>query len=156
MGDVISFAGEEFHVAERIGLMPLMRFAHLASAGVDSEDMEALAAMYDLLEQCVANGEWQRFQRAATRTRADGEALMKVVQDAIAVLSERPTGRPSDSSDGPTTTRPKSAIGQVSSESRDDYLAVVKEWEDKGRPDTALMVLMAGEAREREAARSAS
>jgi hypothetical protein len=131
----ISFAGEEFAVAERIGLMPLMRFAHIAESGVDSEDMAGLAAMYDLLEQCVAEEDWSRFQRAATKSRADGEALMAVVKDAIEAISARPTSRPSDSSAGPTTTRPSSA-GDSSSR-------VIARLEENGRPDLALVVAQA-------------
>lgn len=135
----IEFAGEKFAVADRVGLMPLMRFAHLASAGVDSEDMEALAAMYDLLEQCLADEDWGRFQRAATKSRADGEALMGVVQKAIEVIGERPTGPASDSSGGPTVIEPKSVSVPVSSEP----LRLIRELEGQGRADKAEFVKLA-------------
>jgi hypothetical protein len=143
VSDRLTFAGEEFGVADRIGLMPLMRFAHLADGGVDSEDMSALAAMYDLLEQCIDPVDWQRFQRAATKVRADGEALMGIVKQAIEVIGERPTGRPSDSSDGPTVTEPKSVTEPGSS----GKSAVVVQLESKGRADMAQIVAMAERAR---------
>lgn len=130
-------------MAERVGLMPLMRFAHLASSGVDSEDMEALAAMYDLLEQCIADDDWPRFQRAATKSRADGEMLMAVVQKAIEAIGERPTGQPSDSSDGLTTIEPRSESAVASSEP----LRVIRDLESQGRPDKAEFVAMAERAR---------
>ena len=137
MSDV-DFAGDKFRMAERIGLMPLMRFAKIAKAGVDSTDLDGLAALYDLLEQCIAEDEWQRFQNAADKARADGDQLMQVVKDVFEALSGRPTSRPSDSSGGPTTTPPNS---------EDDLsLRVVKRLEDEGRPDQAYMVLMAQRA----------
>ncbi len=134
-GHCITFAGELFQVAEKVGLMPLMRFAHIADSGVDAEDMAGLAAMYDLLEQCIAEDEWQRFQRVATKARADGEQLMGVVKDAIEAITARPTGRPSDSSAGPTPTPPRSEA---------DYSSrVIARLEESGRPDLALVVAQA-------------
>lgn len=100
----ITFAGESFGLADKFGLMPLMRFAKAARAGADSSEMEGLAALYDLLADLIAPQDWDRFETAATRTRADGDALLAVVQDAIVAVASRPTARPSDSSDGPSST----------------------------------------------------
>lgn len=134
----LKFAGETFRMSESIGLMPLMKFAKVAKAGVDSDDLDGLAALYDLLEQCVAEEDWERFQATATKSRADGEKLMAVVSDVFEALSQRPTGRPSDSSGGPKPMHQNSEA--VSS------LRVVAREEAAGRPDRALMVLMAHEA----------
>ena len=139
MSDV-SFGGESFAAAESIGLMALMRFAHVARSGTDANDMAGLAAMYELLEQCIEPSDWERFQQTAMRTRATGDDLMRVVKDVIQAASARPTGRSSDSSDGPTATAP-------SSESSDAPLRVVRRLESEGRPDLALMVTMAQEAK---------
>lgn len=138
MSGTVEFLGEQFAVAERIGLMPLMRFAKHAKSGVDSESMAGLAAMYDLLEQCIAPSDWQRFEDHADRERADGEQLLGVVTAVIEALSARPSTRPSDSSAGPSTTAPNST---------DDSSSVVQRLEDKGRPDLALMVDRAVKAR---------
>ena len=140
--DTVAFGGEQFVVADAIGLMPLMRFAKVAQAGADSSDLEGLAAMYDLLEQCIHEDDWVRFQKVATRVKADDKALFGVVREVMATVAGRPTRRPSDSSDGPPSTKPNS--GDVSS-SRS--LRVVQRLEDDGRPDLALMVQMAEEAR---------
>ncbi len=131
----VEFAGDRFAVAEKIGLMPLMRFAKVAQSGVDSADMAGLAAMYDLLEQCIAPADWQRFQTAADRSRADGDDLMGVVRDAIEAISARPTSQPSDSSDGPTATPPSSEP--------DCSSRVIARLEQQGRPDLALVVAQA-------------
>lgn len=135
----IEFGGERFTVADKIGLMPLMRFAKAAQGGVDSNDMAGLAAMYDLLEQCIAPADWRRFEVAADKTRASGEELMAVVKDVMEAMTARPTSLPSDSSDGPTIIGPNSGGGSS--------LRVVRRLEEQGRPDLALMVEMAGEAR---------
>jgi hypothetical protein len=79
-----------------------------------------------------------RFEAAADKARASGDELMQVVKDAFELLSARPTGRPSDSSDGPTIIEPNSEDAS--------YLRVVKRLEDEGRPDQAYMVLMANSA----------
>lgn len=135
----IEYAGERFALADRIGLMPLMRFAHLARTGVDSDDMEGLDAMYALLRQCFTDEAWTKFEDAATRQRADGEELMGVVKQAIEAIAARPTGRPSDSSDGPESTSESSA-GDSSS-------PVIDRLERQGRPDLALIVAQAEESR---------
>jgi hypothetical protein len=129
---VIQFCGESFAIAERIGLMPLMKFARVARTGADSADLESLAVMLDLLEQCIAPKDWQRFQDVADRERADGDQLFAVVKDVFEVLSERPTSRPSDSSDGPTSTGPSST---------DEVSSVLELF--KGRPDLGAAVVRA-------------
>lgn len=132
----VSFFGEDYEIAEKIGLMPLMRFAKVARGGVDSGDIEALAVMLDLLEQCVAPHEWQRFQDAADKNRADGDELFAVITKVFEVLSERPTSRPTDSSAGPSSTE-ASSTAEVSS--------VLERMH--GRPDLAIAVVRAHEAR---------
>ena len=137
----VEFAGEQFACADSIALMALMRFAHVASTGTDSNDLAGLAAMYELLEQCIAAEDWERFQQVAMRTKAKGDELMGVVGKVIQALSARPTERPSDSSDGPTSIEPSSE--DVSSSAEPSHLRVMRHWEAKGRPDVAYMVQMA-------------
>lgn len=148
----IEFHGQRYTVAGKVGLMPLMRFAHTARAGTDTKDMDGLAAMYDLLRQCIstdqlgrdADGEptgpteWERFEQAAYDARSDGEELMGVVAEVLKLLTDRPTGRPSDSSAGPVTVGPTSTD--------DSYSQVIRREEQAGRPDRALMVQMAKES----------
>jgi len=161
----VEFLGKEFAIASKIGLMPLMRFAHAAKSGLDSDDMEGMAAMYDMLRQCIADesvyvfqgrtitrevaadlppeamdqvvtyGGWDEFEAHATRERADdaGE-LFGVVQKVMAILSQRPTTRPSDSSAGPPVTAPTSTESSSSVE-------VVRRLKSEGRPDLAMAVL---------------
>jgi hypothetical protein len=133
-GQRITFNGAEFRLAGKVGLMPLMKFAVIAQRGVDSSDQEGLVAMYKLLQQCIADDEWVRFEEHAEATRADDDDLLQVVKDTMNVLSQRPTSRPSASSDGPQQTTP-------TSEEDSSSLEVVRRLKSQGRPDLAMAVL---------------
>lgn len=138
--ETVDFAGETFEIADRIALMALMRFAVIAKRGVDSQTLEGLAAMHELLRQCIADHEWDRFEEAAVRERIqDEDVFLDVVKAVFEKLSERPTGRPSDSSDGPQTTPQRSTT--------DSSVRVIGRLERRGRPDLALFVQDAAAAK---------
>lgn len=134
----VSFCGETFALAERMSDLALMRFGRMASDGVDAESMEGLGAIYDLMEQAIDPSDWKRFQRVADRHRASTEQLMEVLGVAIAHSLGRPTGRPSDSSDGPSATEDSSTAASSS--------PVIARLEEQGRPDLALFVTRAQES----------
>lgn len=139
----VTFKGEQFRVSDSIALMALIKFAHVAKGGTDSNEMDGLAAMYDLLSSAIAEDEWSRFQDHAIKTRATDADLMTLVRKVINRETERPTSRPSDSSDGPEITEPSSEDDSSTPDTLS--LRVVRRLEAEGRPDKALMVLMAGE-----------
>lgn len=105
----IELLGEEFQVADRVGLMSLLRFAHLAKKGMAANDLGAFSAIYDVLRSVIADEDWDRFEEHATLVRADTEELLGCVREAITLVSARPTKRPSDLSDGPTSTETNSS-----------------------------------------------
>jgi hypothetical protein len=105
----ITLAGEQFPVADKVSLMALMRFAYVASRGVTTNDLDGLSALYEYLRSVVADDAWEAFQHHASVKRVDGDELFAVAQEAIKLTSERPTKRPSDSSDGPSATEPSSS-----------------------------------------------
>lgn len=132
--DEVELLGKSFKIAEKIGLMPLLRFAKAAQNGVDSNDMAGLAALLDVLEQCIDPDEWQRFNDHADKTRADEDELLQMVYLVIEAISDRPISRPSDSSAGPPATGPRSVDGS----SRALRLL-------EGRPDLQVAVLRAAQ-----------
>jgi len=136
MTETIPFLGEDFHVAESVGAMPLMRFAKIAKSGTGTGDMDGLAAIYDLLEQCIHPDDWGRFQAHADKVRASGDQLLDMVREVFTVLAGRPTGRSSDSSDGPLVIEPNS----TDDSSSPDTDRVIRRLNDQGRPDLALLV----------------
>lgn len=119
--DTIDFLGERFRIADNVSLMPLLAFANASKRGLDTDDMEGLAAMYALIRSVVhrppligddgkrqrddATGhllrdesEWQRFETLAMDECADGEDIMEAVNQALAVISARPPKRRGTSS----------------------------------------------------------
>jgi hypothetical protein len=137
--ETFEFLGESFAVAERVSTLALMRFAKIASAGVDVDDMAGLAAMYDLLQQAVDPSDWARFESHADAQRVQSDDLLAVIQEVLPIIAARPTGRPSDSSDGrPRTSEPSAD---------DSSSQVIARLEQRGRPDLALMVDEAQRAR---------
>jgi hypothetical protein len=148
--ETVEFLGRRFRVADRVGLMPIMRFAKAAKAGTDSNDMDGISAMFDLLRQCIADEDWPAFEAHADATRADGEELMGVVVAAMSLVQARPTKPRSTSSGGPRTTNANSSDGSSSPEQVDPPTpgpaaaggaqAVVERLQDRGRPDLALIV----------------
>jgi hypothetical protein len=77
----VKFGGETFRTADQVAYIAVLKFAHLAKSGLDTSDLDGLSAMYDLLEQCLHEDDWQRFQTAALRTKASGDELLNFVAD---------------------------------------------------------------------------
>lgn len=100
----IPFMGKDFHIASKVGLMPLMEFAYYANSGADTGDMGSLVAIYEMLKDCIVPDEWMDFVAHAKKMKADAEDLMPVVQRTIELLTARPTQQDSDSSQQSSTT----------------------------------------------------
>lgn len=132
---VVTLNGREFRLSQRTGLMPLLKFAHAANSGLDTSDMRSFDAMYEMLQDVIQEpvppcgkcpvclngqedecqyadpGDWDKFERHATATKADAEDLLDVVGDAIQIITARPTGSPGSSSDGRRPGSPSSTGG---------------------------------------------
>lgn len=87
-----------FRIAHSVGLMPLLKFAHAAKVGLDSEDLEGMAALYTMIRDCVHPDDWETFQEYATECKADDEDLMGFVSAAMEIISARPRKRGGSSS----------------------------------------------------------
>jgi hypothetical protein len=135
-GDFVAFLGEKFRLADRVGIMPLLAFANASKKGLDSDDMEGLAAMYSLIRSVIhrpplrdehgqrvvdENGkplhdesEWARFEQLADDELAEGDDIMVFVNQAMEVMSARPRKPREISSGGSRPTSPKSKEGSSS------------------------------------------
>lgn len=132
----VLFFGEKLRMADKIGRMPVLRYAKLASRGVDSSSPEGLVVMYDLLKACIHSEDWDRFNDLADENAADDIRLWELLGDITAKHTARPTLRSSDSSDGPSDIAP-------SSTSTPAGRAIARL---DGRPDLQLAVVRAAEA----------
>lgn len=147
----VEFMDKQFRIASSVGLMPLLKFSHFATKGVDSADPKGLAAIYGMLRDCIVEREpkvphlsedrteeeerlwkrwqdsleeWDRFDEYATEVKAEGDDLMPVVSRTIELLSARPTTRPGSSSAGPQSTSTGSSTSSGSDRGPDaDQLA---------------------------------
>lgn len=124
--DTFTFHGKRFALAPKIGSLPLMRYAAAASSGLDSSEMDGLAAMYDLIRGCLVeepvradDGEviaegWQAFERVCIENKLQGPDLLglvgKLVQAATGKASEPP-------SDSPSSEQPTSPISKSDAQS---------------------------------------
>jgi hypothetical protein len=97
-GRTVTLAGKQFRIADKVGLMPLLKFA--AFADVDTQDARALGAMYAMLRDCIHADDWRAFEDHATECKADADDLLDVISKAVELISGRPTGQPGPSSPG--------------------------------------------------------
>lgn len=103
------FEGETFTVIDyEPSALPMMELSDAIQSGVEEDSTPALAAMYQMLQHCIAESDWPRFRRTAMASRATVDDVMPIVSAVWEAVTGRPTGRPSASADGPSTTGPNS------------------------------------------------
>lgn len=102
--DTFTLCGETFTVADQVGIIPLAQFAKAASSGLDSAEMDGMAALIDVVKQCVVDEDAGRFLKLATEKRMDADLLLEIVKVVMEAQTGRPTGQPSASVDGLQTT----------------------------------------------------
>jgi hypothetical protein len=105
---VVECMGKEFRVAAAVGLMPLLRFAYFAKQGVDSRDIEGMAAVYEMLKDCIHEEDWAAFEQHTIDNKGFIDDLLPVVQQAIQVISANPTGEQSNSQESSSENSPGS------------------------------------------------
>lgn len=132
----VTLNGRGFRIASSVGLMPLMEFAHHANSGMTTSDMGSLAAMFNMLRDCIYDGpsrpatpedpnpptEWDEFRAHATATKAGAEELMGTVEATIELLTAKPT-RPDSGSSAQSRQTPVS-LTDTSSGQREGLIPV--------------------------------
>jgi len=94
------YFGESFAYAEEFPTFEYAEFAEALADGEDSESTRATGVALRFAVGCVAEKDRARFRRVSRQHRAKAEDWMKVSAGWTAEETERPTGLPSDSSDG--------------------------------------------------------
>lgn len=84
-----------------ISLMDLSEFARLAAEGFDDGSPEGIGILADIYRTLLGAQEYGRFRRHCREHGTDGRLLLEIIGGIIAEAGDRPTERPSDSSDGP-------------------------------------------------------
>ena len=106
----VEFFGEQFDLNETVSEFALMEFAEAAADGLDANAMAGMAAMMRLIKECVVKADVPRFLKSARKNRAGSEDLLPILKATFEQVTERPTGLPSDSSDGQTVIVPSSVV----------------------------------------------
>lgn len=112
----VEFFGEKLTLVDAPPKYALMVYAERVSgADLDNADGEtearAQAAILRLARACVATADRAKFERLAEKNDAgldDMNTIIVAMMEAVSTTTERPTQRPSDSSDGPVDTEKKS------------------------------------------------
>ena len=163
----VEFLGKRFAIADKIGLMPLMRFAHASKSGLDSSDLEGMAAMYDMIRQCIADdsvfvfrgqqltraacselppeaqdeveviGGWDEFEAHATRERADDPAELLGVVQKVMTILSE---RPTSRPSDSSAGPPPTAPTSAEDSSALEVVRRLNSGEHP-RPDLAMAVL---------------
>lgn len=105
---------EVFQLRAKVPPFVTMAFARATRDSTGASEMDQLAAMLDLLQGALRKDEWPRFFRMASDIEEEDELLL-VVNAVFEALADRPTGQPSEFSDGLTSTEPKSESRPVAS-----------------------------------------
>jgi hypothetical protein len=106
---------------------------------VDSEGPAATGLLIGMVQKMVVDDDFERFWKIARRERQGVSDLMEIVFAVVEAIAERPTEQPSASPAGLPSDAP-SSTGDSSSQ-------VISRLEQQHRPDLALVVLQAQEAR---------
>lgn len=125
----VELFGDTFKLNAEVSEFALMEFAEAASSGQDGDTMQGFASTLRFVRECIDPDDLGRFTAAARKNKAKITDLLVVIKASFEQETERPTSRPSDSSDGPSSIEPKSGSNV------DDKVSRLA-----GRPDLQLMV----------------
>lgn len=132
----VQFCGEQFRLNDDISEFAMLEFAMAAGDGQDGDTLQGLASLLRFVLELIHPDERDHFRALARKNRVKADDLIKVLTGEVEEAAERPTGRSSDSSDGPTVIVPKlesNSEGKVSPAS--GYLDRYKD-----RPDILLLL----------------
>jgi hypothetical protein len=132
---VVTYFGKPLRVVtDPLSLeLTLEEFLDFASTLDGTEDPRAVGAVRAFLRCIIHPDDFQSYWRLVRERRQDIEKQMAFGKYVIELVTGRPTGLPSDSSDGRQTT---------TANSEDDLsLRVQRRLEEAGRPDLAEVVL---------------
>lgn len=131
------YFGKTVRVHPDLSDLALIEFMESAVAIESMGAGEAMGSVSKMLRSLVHPEDFDVFWKAARANRQTIEDLTTLAEALIESVADRPTVRPSGSSDGPLSTGASSPV--VSSS------PVVRDLEAKGRPDLALVVVQTQE-----------
>lgn len=93
-GETISYNGQTYELADRIGVWPLMQLARAAQEGISSTDIRGLAALHAMFQDLLSPDDWPRFEADMIAAKMDDPmSLLATTQDAVMRIQERQARR---------------------------------------------------------------
>jgi hypothetical protein len=138
-GDTFGWFGNTVRVGEGFSDLRLIDFLDEAGDIPDTDQLGQMKALKGFLHSIVHPDDWEIFWQACLGNGQGVEDLMVLVSKLTEFKTARPTKRRSDSSDGRRATKGSSKRGSSSQ--------VIRRLEKRGRPDLALIVQQADDAR---------
>lgn len=129
-----------------------------ASGDMDSEDPRQLALVKGWVRDHIHPQDFDDLWKLARRNGQGMADMLRLCARVLELVTERPTTPPTDSSDGRGDTRPNSRGGAPPTDIeryRGIARRAVERFEAEGRPDKAVQVMLALQAREAQASVSA-
>lgn len=114
------------------GELDLADFMEMAGGVDETHVSEAMTLLKGSMRAVVHEDDFDEFWTIAKRERQDADDVMKVYLAVVEMVTDRPTERASDSSDGPQPT--------ATSSEDDSSSRVIARLVDEGRPSIAYMV----------------
>lgn len=146
------YFGVEYRVHPDATDLELFEFMDVAAsldtiqAGGEDAAIGSVVAIRSALRNLVHPDDYAAVWSAAKANRQTIEDLTELAMALAAAVADRPTERPSDSSDGPQSTEPSSTDDSSSLDSPDSaVIRSIRRHEAAGRPDLALAVEKAQE-----------
>lgn len=127
------YFGVTLHAEPTLSDLDYVEFLSTAGA-VDVNNLASLGLVKEFARVCIADDDFDEFWSLARKNRQQVEDVFAVLTAILEATVDRPTGQPSDSADGPTSTAPKSEA--------DDSSRAMKAL--TGRPDLQLFVQQTG------------
>jgi len=98
---VFELDGVVFENEGAVSLVDLSEFARLAAMGVDSKSAAGASIIAEVFLMVLGESTYQQFRTHCRKHGTDDETLLAIISDLMEEAGNRPTSRPSDSSDGP-------------------------------------------------------
>ncbi len=125
---------DTFYIDTDLGFIPFGKFASAAVSGLDTAEMEGIAAVMSMMEDLIGeypgtgktkaeraatsqdkNHEWARFKRSAQVQKTKIDTLLEIIGAVFSAEAGRPTQQPSGSSNGRSRTATSAKSKQQSS-----------------------------------------
>jgi len=128
------YLGEQFERADEFPAFAYAEFCEALADGAEENSQQATGVALRLALACVAKKDQQRFRAVSRAKNAKVEDWLKVFYNWSAAEADRPTGQPTDSSDGLEATPETSESLPVAS------VTSLPEPAPNSRPDLALAI----------------